>query len=98
MTDSCGRRSNSARATVRPPIPESKTPSGALFMNGNGDADAARKCADFEIWWKIAQMGRDIGLCAREQMIENPQHQPVLHFLALEAQVRRVNRLEVIRF
>src|SRR6266849_1116971 len=98
MTDSCGSRSNNARATVNPPIPESNTPSGALFMEWNGDADAARKRADFEIRWEVAQMGRDVRLRAREQMIENPQHEPVLHFLPLEAQVRRVDRLEVIRF
>src|SRR5439155_19364105 len=98
MTDSCGSRSNNARATVSPPIPESNTPSGALFMEWNGDADAARECADFEIRWEVAQMGRDVRLRAREQMIENPQHEPVLHFLPLEAQVCRVDRLEVIRF
>src|SRR5713226_3892628 len=98
MTDSCGSRSNNARATVNPPIPESNTPSGALFMEWNGDADAARKRADFEIRWEVAQMGRDVRLRAREQMIENPQHEPVLHFLPLETQVRRVDRLEVIRF
>src|SRR5712664_1673094 len=98
MTDSCGSRSNKARATVSPPIPESNTPSGALFMEWNGDADAARKCADLEIRWEVAQMGRDERLRAREQMIKNPQHEPVLHFLPLEAQVRRVDRLEVIGF
>src|SRR5437867_2620134 len=96
MTDSCGRRSNSARATVRPPIPESKTPSGALFMDGNADADTARKGADFEIRWKIAQMGRDVRLGAREEMIEDPEHEPVLHLLALEPEVFRVNLLEVV--
>src|SRR2546425_3381348 len=85
MTDSCGSRSNSARATVNPPIPESNTPSGALFMEWNGDADTARKCANLEIGWEVLQMGRDVRLCAREQMIENPQHEPVLHLLPLEA-------------
>src|ERR1700704_3684791 len=96
MTDSCGSRSNSARATVSPPIPESNTPSGALFMDGNGDADAARKRADSEIRWKVLQMGGDVRLGAREEMIENPQHEPVLHFLPLEAQVRGVDVLEVV--
>src|SRR6267143_7070984 len=98
MTDSCGSRSNSARATVSPTIPESNTPSGALFMNRNGHTDAARKRADLEIRWEVLKMGGDVRLRAREEMIEDPQHEPVLHFLPLEAQVRRVNRLEVVRF
>src|SRR3989442_474908 len=98
MTDSWGSRSNSARATVSPPIPESNTPSGALFMERNADADAARKRADFEIGWEVAQVRGDVCLCAREEMIEDPQHEPVLHFLPLQAQVRGMNRLEVVRF
>src|SRR6267143_157282 len=98
MTDSCGSRSNSARATVSPTIPESNTPSGALFMNRNGHTDAARKRADLEIRWEVLKMGGDVRLRAREEMIENPQHEPVLHFLPFEAQVRGVNRLKIVRF
>src|SRR5882762_3805344 len=98
MTDSCGRRSNKARATVSPPIPESNTPSGALFMDRNADADAARKHADLEIRWKVAQVRGDVRLGAGKEMIEDPQHEPVLHFLPLEAEVRGMNRLEVVRF
>src|SRR5882672_2627329 len=98
MTASCGSRSNSARATVSPPMPESNTPSGALFMDWNGDANAARKRADLEIRWEVLKMGGDVRLCAREEVIEDPQYEPVLHFLALETQVRGVNRLEVVRF
>src|SRR5882762_11154808 len=98
MTDSCGRRSNKARATVSPPIPESNTPSGALFMDRNADADAARKRADLEIRWKIVQVRGDIRIGAEKDMIEDPQHEPVLHFLPLEAEVRGMNRLEVVRF
>src|SRR6266571_179823 len=98
MTDSCGRRSNKARATVSPPIPESNTPSGALFMDRNADADAARKRTDLEIRWKVAQVRRDVRLGARKEMIEDPQHEPVLHFLPLVAEVRGMNRLEVVRF
>src|SRR5712691_32698 len=98
MTDSCGRRSNNARATVSPPIPESKTPSGALFMDRNADADAAGKRTDFEIGGEVAEMGRDVGLRTREEMIEDPEHEPVLHFLPFELQVLRVNFLEVVRF
>src|SRR5712671_5620994 len=98
MTDSCGSRSNSARATVSPPIPESNTPSGALFMDGDGNADAARKRADFEIGREVLQVGGDVGLRPREEMIEDPEHEPVLHFLPLAAQVRGVNSLEVVRF
>src|SRR5437667_4714091 len=98
MTDSWGRRSNNARATVSPPIPESKTPSGALFMDRNADADAAGKRTDFEIGGEVAEMGRDVGLRTREEMIEDPEHEPVLHFLPFEPQVLRVNFLEVVRF
>src|SRR5216110_2003789 len=98
MTDSCGSRSNNARATVSPPIPESKTPSGALFMDRDGDADAAGKRPDLEIGGEVAEMGRYVGLRAREEMIEHPEHEPVLHFLPLEPQVLRVNFLEVVRF
>src|SRR2546425_2630885 len=98
MTDSWGSRSNSARATVSPPIPESNTPSGALFMERNADADAARKRADFEIGWEVAQVREALCLGAREEMIEDPQHEPVLPFLPLQAQVRGMNRLEVVRF
>src|SRR5439155_17671261 len=98
MTDSWGRRSNNARATVSPPIPESKTPSGALFMDRNADADAAGKRTDFEIRGEVAEMGRDVGLRTREEMIEDPEHEPVLHFLPFEPQVLRVNFLEVVRF
>src|SRR5712671_6213973 len=98
MTDSCGSRSNSARATVSPPIPESNTPSGALFMDGDGNADAARKRADLEIGREVLQVGGDVGLRPREEMIEDPEHEPVLHFLPLAAQVRGVNSLEVVRF
>src|SRR5712671_532767 len=98
MTDSCGSRSNSARATVSPPIPESNTPSGALFMDGDRDADATWKRADLEIGREVLQVGGDVGLRAREEMIEDPEHEPVLHFLPLPAQVRGVNSLEVVRF
>src|SRR5438874_13648898 len=98
MTDSCGSRSNSARATVNPPIPESNTPSGALFMDGDRDADAARKRAQLEIRRKVAQVGGDVRLGARKEMIEDPQHEPVLHFLALVAQVGGVYRLEIVGF
>src|SRR6059058_3991910 len=98
MTDSCGRRSNNARATVSPPIPESNTPSGALFMDGDTHANAAGERADFEIGWEIAQVGRNVGLGAREEMIEDPEHEPVLHLLTLEPEVFRVNLLEVVRF
>src|SRR6266516_4455705 len=98
MTDSCGRRSNSARATVSPPIPESNTPSGALFMHRDAHADAARERADSEIGGEIAQVGRDVGFGTREEMIEDPEHEPVLHLLALEPEVFRVNLLKVVRF
>src|SRR6266545_993232 len=98
MTDSCGRRSNSARATVSPPIPESKTPSGALFMERNGDANAARKRAHLQIGGEVAEMGRHVRLRAREEMIEDPNHEPILHFLPFEPQVPRVNFFEVVRF
>src|SRR6266550_966452 len=98
MTDSCGRRSNNARATVSPPIPESNTPSGALFMDGDTHANAAGERADFEIGREIAQVGRNVGLGAREEMIEDPEHEPVLHLLTLEPEVFRVNLLEVVRF
>src|SRR5213592_3354141 len=97
MTDSRGSRSNSARATVSPPIPESNTPSGALFMERNADADAAGKRADLEIGWEVVQMRGNVGLRAREEMIEDPEHQPVLHFLPLVPEIRGVNRLEVVR-
>src|SRR6266480_3901277 len=97
MTDSCGSRSNSARATVSPPIPESNTPSGALFMEGNADTDAAWKRPDLEIGWEVVQMRGDVGLRTREEMIEDPEHQPVLHFLPLVPEIRGVNRLEVVR-
>src|SRR5213079_1616588 len=60
MTDSCGKRSNSARATVSPPIPESNTPSGALFMDRDTHADAAGESADLEIGGEITQVGRDV--------------------------------------
>src|SRR6058998_2637604 len=98
MTDSCGRRSNSARATVSPPIPESNTPSGALFMHRDAHADPAGERADFEIGGEIAQVGRDVGFGTREEMIEDPEHEPVLHLLALEPEVFRVNLLKVVRF
>src|SRR6266511_347075 len=97
MTDSCGSRSNSARATVSPPIPESNTPSGALFMERNADADAARKCADLEIGREVVQMRGDVGFCTREEMIEDPEDEPVLHFLPLVPEIGGVNRLEVVR-
>src|SRR6267143_1795841 len=96
MTDSCGSRSNSARATVSPPIPESNTPSGALFMERNTDADAARKCADLEIGREVVQMRGHVGLCARKEMIEDPENEPVLHFLPLVPEIGGVNRLEVV--
>src|SRR3989449_7594573 len=98
MTDSCGRRSNKARATVSPPIAESHTPSGALSMDGNADADAARKRADLEIGWKVAQVRGDVRLGARKEVMKAPQPEPVLHFLPLVAEVRGMNRLEVVRF
>src|SRR6266446_3038314 len=98
MTDSCGRRSNNARATVSPPMPESKTPSGALFMDRYADPDAAGKRADLEIGGEVSEMSRDVGLRARKEMIEDPEHEPVLHFLPFEPQVLRVNFLEVVRF
>src|SRR2546427_1495545 len=98
MTDSFGRRSKRARATVSPPIPESKTPSGALFMHRYAHADAAWERADFEIGREIAQVGRDVGLGAGKEVIEDPQHQPVLYLLSLQLEVFRVNRLQVVRF
>src|SRR6266566_476014 len=98
MTDSCGRRSNSARATVSPPIPESNTPSGALFIHRDAHADPARERVDFEIGGEIAQVGRDVGFGTREEMIEDPEDEPVLHLLALEPEVFRVNLLKVVRF
>src|SRR2546425_4131884 len=98
MTDSCGRCSNRARATVSPPIPESNTPSGALFMQGYAHADAAWERADFEVGREIAQVGRDVGLGGRKEMIEDPQHEPVLDLLPLQPEVFRVNLLEVVRF
>src|SRR6185503_442361 len=98
MTASRGSRSNSARATVRPPIPESNTPSGALFMNGKRDADTAGECADLQIGREIAQVRRDVGFRAREEMVEDPQDGPVLHFLLFQLDVRRVNRLEIVDF
>src|SRR5438552_9853526 len=98
MTDSFGRRSKRARATVSPPIPESKTPSGALFMHRYAHADAAWERADFEIAREIAQVGRDVGLGAGKELIEDPQHQPVLYLLSLQLEVFRVNRLQVVRF
>src|SRR5882762_1163706 len=98
MTDSCGSRSNSARATVSPPIPESKTPSGASFMERNADADAAGEGAYLEIGREVLEMARHIGFGAREEVIEHPQDEPVLHFLALEPKIARMNLLEVVRF
>src|ERR1041384_3286545 len=100
MTDSLGSVSNSARATVRPPTPESKTPSGAAasVMQRNGHADPVGERLNLEIGWKVHQMPGDIRLRAREEMIEDPQHEPVLHLLALQPQVGRVNRLEVVGF
>src|SRR5262245_13494104 len=96
MTDSTGRRSNSARATVRPPIPESKTPRGALFMNWNGDADTAGVRLDLQVWGEVAQVRRDVGFRTREEVIENPEHEPVLHLLALQILIRRVDGFEVV--
>src|SRR5436309_2980536 len=98
MTDSCGRRSNNARATVSPPIPESNTPSGALFMERDTDADAAGEGPELEIRREVVQVRGDVRLRARKEVIEDPQHEPVLHFLPLVAQVDGVNRLEVVRF
>src|SRR6266487_1183695 len=66
-------------------------------MERNADADAAWKRADLEIGWEVVQMRGDVGLRAREEMIEDPEHQPVLHFLALVPEIRGVNRLEVVR-
>src|SRR5579859_7418669 len=97
MTDSRGRRSNNARATVSPPIPESKTPSGALFMNRNAHRDAAGDRAHLEIGRKIAQVRRDVGFGAGEEVVENPEYEPVLHLLALGLEIRRVNLLVVAR-
>src|SRR6266487_49231 len=98
MTDSSGNRSNSARATVSPPIPESKTPSGASFMERNADADAAREGAHLEIGREVLEMTRHVGFRAGEEMIEHPQHEPVLHFLPLEPKIAGMNPLEVVRF
>src|SRR5947208_16197077 len=98
MNDSCDRLTNNARAYVSPTIPESNTPSGALFMDGDTHANAAGERADFEIGWEIAQVGRNVGLGAREEMIEDPEHERVLHLLTLEPEVFRVNLLEVVRF
>src|SRR5439155_15836170 len=98
MTDSCGRRSNSARATVSPPIPESNTPSGALFMHRDAHADPAGERADFKIGGEIAQVGRDVGFGTREEMIEDPEDEPVLHLLALELEVFPINILILVRF
>src|SRR4029077_8801950 len=98
MTDSFGRRSKRARATVSPPIPESNTPSGALFMDRYAPADAPGERADFEIGREIAQVGGDVGLGAGKKMIEDPQPQPILDLLPLQLEVFRVNRLEVVRF
>src|SRR6266576_264001 len=97
MTDSRGSRSNSARATVSPPIPESNTPSGALFMEGDRDADAARNGLHLEIGREIAQMRGDVRLGAGEEVIEDPQHEPILHFLLLLCQVGRIDGLHVVR-
>src|SRR6266550_6561168 len=98
MTDSCGRRSNNARATVSPPIPESKTPSGASFMERYAEADAAREGAHLEIGREVLEVARHVGFRAREEMIEHPQHEPVLHFLPLEPKIVGMNPLEVVRF
>src|SRR5689334_4008447 len=98
MTDSLGSRSNSARATVSPPIPESKTPSGASFMERNADAEAAGEGAHLEIGREVLEVARHIGLRAREEMVEYPQDGPVLHFLPLEPKIGGMNLLEVVRF
>src|SRR6266513_3423334 len=98
MIDSLGSRSKSARATVRPPIPESNTPSGALFMERDTNADAAGESAEPDIGRKVAQVSGNVRLRAGQEVIKDPQHEPVFHFLPLVAQVRGVNRLEVVRF
>src|SRR6266481_6450603 len=98
MTDSCGSRSNSARTRVSPPIPESNTPSGASFMERNADADATGEGTHLEIGREVLEMAGHIRFRAREQMIEHPQHEPVLHFLPLEPKIAGMNALEVVRF
>src|SRR5262245_9344824 len=78
-------------------MPESNTPSGALFMDRQRDAETAGDRLHFEVGWEIAQMRGDVCFGARKEVIEDPQHEPVLHLLPLLRLVWRIDRLHVLR-
>src|SRR2546430_8559082 len=49
-----------------------------------------------QVLGKILEVRRDERLGSGKEMIEHPQHDPVLHFLPLRREVGRVGVLEVV--
>src|SRR5204863_9423649 len=47
---------------------------------------------------EVLEVRRDVGFHAGKEMIEDPEHEPVLHLLSLEVQVAGMDFLEVVRF
>src|SRR2546430_15690547 len=84
---------------IRRPPRSTLFPYTTLFRSPrhrHADPDPARECPNLQVLGKILEVRRDERLGSGEEMIENPQHDPVLHFLPLRREVGRVGVLEEI--
>src|SRR5215213_1384174 len=61
MTDSCGSRSITARATVSPPTPESKMPMGRGSMTEDDTGARAARCSGPELAAEAGLGGLRVG-------------------------------------
>src|SRR5687768_3354244 len=72
----------SSRTTVRPPMPESKTPMGAAFVmlprKTRENSHASIGCADLNVRVEVCEISRYECVGARKEMIEHDDRNPVL--------------------
>src|ERR1043165_2741726 len=88
MTLSCGSCRMTSCATVRPPMPESKTPTGAelltrrpaasLDIDRRADHGAVRRRAESKLRLDVPEVGGDEAVGAGNEMIGDEQRDPVL--------------------
>src|SRR5262245_34331727 len=84
-----------ACATVRPPIPESKTPTGAVFgittspfeRGGDNGAAVARENAKTDPLRQVPEIRSDKRIGAGKEMIRDKQRRPILDVRATRANV-----------
>src|SRR5439155_24583481 len=61
------------------------------------DPDAVRDDADFQLPGEVLQVRRHVRFGPGEEMVKDPEHEPVLHLLAFGAEVVRARFLEIMR-